>query len=125
MDDLILETENDSEYIEIGELVLHADDSKENNYMPESYEDLFIGADIENDPDDTPLIDDLAEEENNYYTMHATEKPSAFNIWFIAISLILLITVAVLCVCIFYIPTKAGTTPTAYLQEIFETIFAK
>ena len=58
MDDLILDTENENEYLEIGELVLHADDSKENNYMPESYEDLFIGADIENDPDDTPLIDD-------------------------------------------------------------------
>ena len=124
MDDLILETENETEYLEIGELVLHADDSKEDTYIPESYEDLFIGAEIENDPDDTLLNDDLSEE-NNYYTMHATEKPSAFNIWFTVISLILLITVAVLCVCIFYIPTKAGTTPTAYLQDIFETIFAK
>ncbi len=44
MDDLILETENETEYLEIGELVLHADDSKEDTYIPESYEDLFIGA---------------------------------------------------------------------------------
>ena len=124
MDDLILETENEKEYLEIGELLLHADEGKEGEYSPETYEDLFIGAEVDNDQDDTLLTDDLFED-GDYYTLHPTEKPSAFNVWFIIISLILLVTVAVLCVCIFYVPTKLGVTPTAYLQDIFETIFAK
>lgn len=124
MDDLILETEDKNEYFEMGKFVLHADEENEPAFLPDTYEDLFIGAENNAHNDDNLLTDDLFED-GDYYTMQQSEKPSAFNVWFIIISLILLVTVAVLCVCIFYVPTKLGVTPTDYLQQLFETVFAK
>lgn len=119
MDDLILDDEN--EYLEIGEFILHANEEKETTLSDNSYENLVLNTEIDNDKSEQP---EELYEENDYYINQPTQKTSSFNIWLISISLILLVTIAVLCVCIFYVPTTLGTTPTAYLQDIFETLFS-
>ncbi len=48
---------------------------------------------------------------------------SPFNLLLLIISLLLLVTLAVLCYCIFYVPTKAGIEPAVYLKDIFDTMF--
>ena len=46
-----------------------------------------------------------------------------FNIWLLIISIILLLTLAILCYCIFIVPSKSGVSPVAYLQEVYNTMF--
>ena len=41
----------------------------------------------------------------------------------IVISVILLIVIAILCYCIFYVPAKEGVSAAAYLRETFSTLF--
>jgi len=48
---------------------------------------------------------------------------SPISIFMIIVSVLLLISLAVLCYCIFYVPTKAGIEPVAYLKDIFDTLF--
>ena len=114
--------EENYEYEETENLIITPDNEESTPYIPEEFENLFT--DIEKIDDDELPEDDDFYYEGNYYTEAPEERPSAFNFWFIIISIILLITVAILCVCIFYIPTKAGLEPTVYLQEIFETMFS-
>ncbi len=57
--------------------------------------------------------------DSDYYVNTDDEKSSAFNIWMLIISIILLVGLTVLCYCIFYVPTKAGISPSAYLKDIF------
>lgn len=62
--------------------------------------------------------------EAGYYTETSQDKKfSRLNILLLVVSIILLAAIAVLCFCIFFIPAESGTTPTAYMQEIFETMF--
>lgn len=62
--------------------------------------------------------------ESDYYIEEAEQKGNkAFNIWLLVISIILLLAIAVLCFCIFFVPAESGTTPAAYLQEIFGVMF--
>ncbi len=71
------------------------------------------------DPEDNDSYD----EDGDYYVDSAEEKPSAFNIWMLIISIILLVGLTILCFCIFYVPTKAGISPSAYLKDVFDTMF--
>lgn len=71
----------------------------------------------EDDEDDGYYCDD------EYYTDHPTPSSSPFNVWLLVISIIILLSLAVLCYCIFYVPTKAGVSPSAYLKDIFNTMF--
>ncbi len=71
------------------------------------------------DPEDNNSYD----EDGDYYIDSAEEKPSAFNIWMLIISIILLVGLTILCFCIFYVPTKAGISPSAYLKDVFDTMF--
>lgn len=48
---------------------------------------------------------------------------SSFNIWLLIISIILLLTLAILCYCIFIVPSQSGVSPVAYLQEVYNTMF--
>ena len=45
------------------------------------------------------------------------------NIAVLVISVILLIVIAVLCYCIFYVPAREGVSAAAYLRETFSTLF--
>lgn len=67
-------------------------------------------------------------DEGNYY--HSDEylpgKPRAGfsgNLPILIVSIILLVVLAVLCYCIFYVPAKDGISASAYLQETFNTLF--
>lgn len=62
-------------------------------------------------------------EDDDYTPNSNIPNNSKLNVALLVISIILLLTLAVLCFCIFYIPTKQGITPTAYLQDIFNTLF--
>ena len=90
---------------------------------PEQYE-----PEIEGLYTDTVAVADTSDEDNyycedGYYTDQVPEKPSPFNIWLLVISIVLLVTLAVLCYCIFYVPTTQGVSPSAYLKDIFDTMF--
>ncbi len=61
--------------------------------------------------------------DDDYYTEESKQPTSPFNIWLLVISIIILIGLGVLCFCIFYVPTKAGISPSVYLRDIFDTMF--
>lgn len=67
-------------------------------------------------------------DEEKYY--HSDEnspgKPKtrfSGNLPILVVSIILLVVLAVLCYCIFYVPAKDGISASAYLQETFNTLF--
>lgn len=69
-------------------------------------------------------------EESEDSPYHTAEEPtgklkSGFsgNLPILIISVLLLIVLAVLCYCIFYVPSKDGVTASAYLNETFNTLF--
>ncbi len=58
--------------------------------------------------------------DDNYSNENSGNK---FNIWLLIISIILLLTLAILCYCIFIVPSQSGVSPVAYLQEVYNTMF--
>lgn len=69
-------------------------------------------------------------EESEDSPYHTAEEPigklkAGFsgNLPILIISVLLLIVLAVLCYCIFYVPSKDGVTASAYLNETFNTLF--
>lgn len=95
------------------------DDKSEDTDFSEEGEHLFV----DNEVYDSDMEDDFSFEDEDYYTEEREEKSSAFNIWMLVISIILLLGLAVLCFCIFYVPTKAGISPALYLKDVFDTMF--
>ncbi len=95
-----------------------ADKDDDTDFSEES-EPLLID-NVVYEPD---LEDDFSFESEDYYSEERKEKTSAFNIWMLVISIILLLGLAVLCFCIFYVPTKAGMSPALYLKDVFDTMF--
>ena len=64
------------------------------------------------------------EDEPPYYTdVSEHDGRKSGNIAVLVISIILLIVIAVLCYCIFYVPAKEGVSAAAYLRETFSTLF--
>ena len=59
-------------------------------------------------------------DEDDDFVFHKASKLNTF-MWFI--SILLLIMIVVLCFCIFYVPSKEGTSVPIYLKEIFDTLF--
>ncbi|MBQ4119038.1 MAG: hypothetical protein IJD45_01445 [Clostridia bacterium] len=95
-----------------------AQDGIDTGYYSEDeqlFTDTFTDA---TDSEDNDYYDD-----GDYYIDSAEEKSSAFNIWMLIISIILLVGLTILCYCIFYVPTKAGISPSAYLKDVFDTMF--
>ena len=69
-------------------------------------------------------------EESEDSPYHTAEEPTgklkagfSGNLPILIISVLLLIVLAVLCYCIFYVPSKDGVTASAYLNETFNTLF--
>lgn len=117
----IVDTEDNTLIIENDE----TDDTEEDNSDDDFEESEELITDVvsatENDIEN--LEEDLFFEGEDYYTEEIEEKSSAFNIWMLVISIILLLGLAVLCFCIFYVPTKAGMSPALYLKDVFDTMF--
>lgn len=71
-----------------------------------------------------------ATEDDDSFVFHYDEdypKKNSFissgNLPILILSILLLIVLAVLCYCIFYVPAKDGVSATAYLQETFSILF--
>lgn len=67
--------------------------------------------------------------EEYYHTgQDEKERPKPIgsgNLPILILSIILLVILAVLCYCIFYVPAKDGVSAAAYLQETFNTLFGQ
>lgn len=50
-------------------------------------------------------------------------RPSGTRIAVLVISILILIALAVLCYCIFYVPSKEGVSAAAYIKDIYNTLF--
>ncbi len=126
-----IETEPEEEPQEYEEeLVLEDIDPQEetaedNGYYLSQFEELITNEEITNEITEENYADeyDDDDEDDEYYTEEANVKTSPFNIWLLIISVIVILAIAVLCVSIFYIPTKLGETPTEYMRQVFNTIF--
>ncbi len=115
---------NDELIIEDAELEEDEEDS-ENNQAPVN-QDIYSNSELitdttptESDADETYYYED----EDEYYTDEPKEKSSKFSIWTLVLSIIILLALAVLSYCIFYVPTTEGVSPSAYIKEIFDTLF--
>lgn len=65
------------------------------------------------------MVKDLVTDDEEIYL----EKRKSLNIPIFIISVLLLILIAVLCYCIFYIPSKDGVSASIYLNDIFNSLF--
>ncbi len=65
------------------------------------------------------MVRDLVTDDEEIYL----ERRKSLNIPIFIISVLLLILIAVLCYCIFYIPSKDGVSASIYLNDIFNTLF--
>lgn len=122
------EEELSEEYYESEELITQEDTEPEDE-IDENYYTEDINLYTENEI--VSKSDSVSKEENEddgYYDKYYIDEPqedknSAFNICLIVISAILLLAIAVLCFCIFFVPASSETTPAMYLKEIFDTMF--
>lgn len=66
-------------------------------------------------------------EEDGFFTEEEAPKKSRLahksELPILIISVLLLVLIAFLCYCIFYVPSLSGTSPTDYLRDIFDTLF--
>ena len=69
------------------------------------------------------LSEEYEDEPPYYADMPEQGGRRSGNIAVLVISVILLIVIAVLCYCIFYVPAKEGVSAAAYLRETFSTLF--
>ena len=99
-----------------------------NEEYDESYDDLFI----ESTKLDRRSVERFTAEyaysqntEHDFLTDGNFEEKSdsKLNIWLLIISILLLLTLAVLCYCIFVVPSQSGVSPVSYLQEVYSTMF--
>lgn len=135
-----LQTEEDTSYEEapLPETVAEEDTPEEFGLITDDVVPDSVDEEIAPE-EDSPLITDTVYEnpsqedyvdfytDDNYddedYYMPGDGKPSSFNIWMLVISVIVLLSLLVLSFCIFYIPAKSGISSTAYLKDIFDTLF--
>lgn len=69
------------------------------------------------------LSEEYEDEPPYYADMPEQGGRRSGNIAVLVISVILLIVIAVLCYCIFYVPAREGVSAAAYLRETFSTLF--
>lgn len=136
--EIITETEEDTEdeaedepyETEDQELIVDTvpEENEEDGYITPEVIDLYTEPETENlaepEEDGTDDYDTGLEYGADYFTEEEDEEEtSPLSIWLLIISVILLLAIAVLCFCIFYVPTKAGIEPAAYLKDVFDTMF--
>lgn len=85
---------------------------------------LFAPSTFEDIEETDTIVSDFDDENQPYfYEYERAHKKSKTNLSLLIVSILLLVAIAILCFCIFYIPSKDGTSPTAYIKEIFDTLF--
>lgn len=99
--------------------VMYASESKKYNsaYSSVSYDDDTLVVSNEEDEFDLP-INPITEDDDSY-----ERKPITLNLPILILAIILLLSIAVLCYCIFYVPSKEGISAASYLKETFNTLF--
>ena len=98
-------SEDDGMYIEPQRMKKGATNYYNHRYAAESFDETVYRADTGNN----------------------TKRPSVFygNTAILITAIVLLVILAVLCYCIFYIPSKDGVSAAAYLRETFGTLLGK
>lgn len=92
---------------------LFVESSKMRPHEAERYNAAYANYDYN---DDGIIAEDDFRKTNNF-------SHHSLNLPIMIIAILLLIAVAVLCYCIFYIPSKDGISASAYIKEIFDTLF--
>ena len=70
--------------------------------------------------------DSLADEEEltTQTDYKFSKKPLSLNPLILILSVMLLVVAALLCYCIFYVPTKYGISASQYMNEILSIVFS-
>ncbi len=76
-----------------------------------------------NDADEIDDDYDFDYDSDSEFRKHESKKKASLNTPILIFSILLLLTVAVLSYCIFYIPAREGIAAGTYVREIFETLF--
>ena len=119
-----IEEETGEEEYEEENLIIDSEPEKDTQedlgYYTEG-SNLITESPVEKETDD--LADDYYSDEDFYIEEMQEKQNSKFYIALIIISSILLLTIAVLCFCIFFVPAQNAIAPATYLKEIFDTMF--
>lgn len=126
----ISEVEPIEEEDTLGEKIVFSVDNIEEDEEEEIIPDdiPFITEDENYDPDNT--IDDLENyEQNQEFVSEGEEenlpfKKYSLNLPILILTVVLLLTIAILCYCIFFIPSSNGETGAAFIKETFDILFA-
>lgn len=108
------------------EIILESEPDDSPDYYSEEYEDLYTESQPKKRKKNTTQEDeaDSYYYDGDYYTEEAPKKKSpVLSRWLLIISIIVLLAIAVLCFCIFYVPSTEGVSPAAYVKDVFDTMF--
>lgn len=120
--ELIAETDDEIEMVNIINSDLPDDDGMVDSEMLFEDNTISMREFVRRNEDyyrEKELVRDLITDDEEIYL----ERRKSLNIPIFIISLLLLILIAVLCYCIFYVPAKDGVSASIYLNEIFNTLF--
>lgn len=69
--------------------------------------------------------DDLLMEDDDYFAEPPRRFSPSLNLTIMIVAILMLVLLAVLCYCIFYIPAKDGVSASEYIKETFNILFGK
>lgn len=69
--------------------------------------------------------DDLLMEDDDYFAEPPRRFSPSINLTIMIVAILMLVLLAVLCYCIFYIPAKDGVSASEYIKETFNILFGK
>lgn len=69
--------------------------------------------------------DDLLMEDDDYFAEPPRRFSPSLNLTIMIVAILMLVLLAVLCYCIFYIPAKDGVSASEYIRETFNILFGK
>jgi hypothetical protein len=116
--------ETEEQFTKIEELSLEEETAEE----PEEAEDVFVMSNENIYGKEKVEIEEISSGNADYfedddYTYVSVSRKGNFNLPILIISIILLVVLAVLCYCIFYVPSTEGVSASQYIKEIYETLF--
>ena len=112
------------------------EENEEENTFKEQYQNVFNNLYLERDKEETPPNIPSNDIRDNGYQMlydngdiingfedDTDSRPSRLNIATIIITVILLLSIIVLCVCIFSASSNEGIAPTEYIRSVWQAVF--
>ncbi len=112
------------------------EENEEENTFKEQYQNVFNNLYLERDKEETPQNIPSNDIRDNGYQMlydngdiingfedDTDSHPSRLNIATIIITVILLLSIIVLCVCIFSASSNEGIAPTEYIRSVWQAVF--